>query len=191
MNDDLVSEILVPFNIVLVLTWDYFLQGQMLTLVEYLLLLYRALLPAPVWYRFFLNKEYGSLFSSLMTGLYLTFKLTSVVEKVYFNVHSLVFLLSLLLKFHCVASILSTTYFGILQVQCFITALRALSRKEIHYGAYATSEQVSSRICLELPFALTVCFEPTSNHRYSFQSIAYICNTWPNVCYSYQVINYW
>lgn len=56
----------------------------MLTLVEYLLLLYRALLPTPVWYRFFLNKEYGSLFSSLMTGLYLTFKLTSVVEKVRF-----------------------------------------------------------------------------------------------------------
>lgn len=54
----------------------------MLTVVEYTLLLYRALLPAPVWYRFFLNKEYGSLFSSLITGLYLTFKLTSVVEKV-------------------------------------------------------------------------------------------------------------
>ncbi|KAL3656001.1 hypothetical protein CASFOL_000397 [Castilleja foliolosa] len=82
-------------------------QDQMLTLVEYLLLLYRALLPALVWYRFFLNKEYGSLFSSLMTGLYLTFKLTSVVEK----------------------------------VQSFITALKALSRKDIHYGAYATSEQ--------------------------------------------------
>lgn len=58
----------------------------MLTLLEYLLLLYRALLPTPVWYRFFLNKEYGSLFSSLMTGLYLTFKLTSVVEKVRINV---------------------------------------------------------------------------------------------------------
>lgn len=57
----------------------------MLTLVEYLLLLYRALLPTPVWYRFFLNKEYGSLFSSLMTGLYLTFKLTSVVEKVRYS----------------------------------------------------------------------------------------------------------
>lgn len=85
-------------------------QGQMLTLVEYLLLLYRALLPAPVWYRFFLNKEYGSLFSSLMTGLYLTFKLTSVVEK----------------------------------VQSFISAIKALSRKEIHYGAYATSEQVNA-----------------------------------------------
>lgn len=55
----------------------------MLTLVEYLLLLYRALLPTPVWYRFFLNKEYGSFFSSLMTGLYLTFKLTSVIEKVF------------------------------------------------------------------------------------------------------------
>lgn len=54
----------------------------MLTLVEYLLLLYRVLLPTPVWYRFFLNKEYGSLFSSLITGLYLTFKLTSVLGKV-------------------------------------------------------------------------------------------------------------
>ncbi|CAL9123244.1 unnamed protein product [Musa textilis] len=61
---------------------NYRKQGQMLTLVEYFLLLYRALLPTPVWYRFFLNKEYGSLFSSLTTGLYLTFKLTSVVEKV-------------------------------------------------------------------------------------------------------------
>ncbi|PKI64912.1 hypothetical protein CRG98_014708 [Punica granatum] len=54
----------------------------MLTLVEYGLLLYRALLPTPVWYRFFLNKDYGSLFSSLTTGLYLTFKLTSVIDKV-------------------------------------------------------------------------------------------------------------
>ncbi|XP_024968775.1 E3 ubiquitin-protein ligase RNFT1-like isoform X1 [Cynara cardunculus var. scolymus] len=85
-------------------------QGQMLTLVEYLLLLYRVLLPAPVWYRFFLNKEYGSLFSSLMTGLYLTFKLTCVVEK----------------------------------VQSLISAIKALSRREIHYGAYATSEQVNA-----------------------------------------------
>ncbi|KAB2630389.1 RING finger and transmembrane domain-containing protein 2-like [Pyrus ussuriensis x Pyrus communis] len=89
---------------------NYRKQGQMLTLVEYLLLLYRALLPTPVWYRFFLNKEYGSLFSSLMTGLYLTFKLTSVVEK----------------------------------VQSFFAALKALSRKEVHYGAYATSEQVNA-----------------------------------------------
>ncbi|PKA58606.1 hypothetical protein AXF42_Ash008893 [Apostasia shenzhenica] len=83
-------------------------QGQMLTLVEYFLLLYRALLPAPVWYRFFLNKEYGSLFSSLTTGLYLTFKLTSIVEK----------------------------------VQSFVAALKALSCKEVHYGSYATAEQV-------------------------------------------------
>ncbi|KAJ0979176.1 hypothetical protein J5N97_014650 [Dioscorea zingiberensis] len=87
---------------------NYRKQGQMLTLVEYFLLLYRALLPTPVWYRFFLNKEYGSLFSSLTTGLYLTFKLTSVVEK----------------------------------VQSFITALKALSRKDVHYGSYATTEQV-------------------------------------------------
>ncbi|WJX67883.1 RING-type E3 ubiquitin transferase [Trifolium repens] len=58
-------------------------QAQMLTLVEYTLLLYR---------------------------LYLTFKLTSVVEK----------------------------------VQCFISALKALSRKEVHYGVYATAEQVTA-----------------------------------------------
>ncbi|XP_039001799.1 RING finger and transmembrane domain-containing protein 2-like isoform X3 [Hibiscus syriacus] len=89
---------------------NYRKQGQMLTLVEYMMILYRALLPTPVWYRFFLNKDYGSLFSSLMTGLYLTFKLTSVVEK----------------------------------VQSFLAALKALYRKEVHYGAYATSEQVNA-----------------------------------------------
>ncbi|KAK1353135.1 RING finger and transmembrane domain-containing protein 2-like [Heracleum sosnowskyi] len=89
---------------------NYRRQGQMLTLVEYMVLLYRALLPTPVWYCFFLNKEYGSLFSSLTTGLYLTFKLTSIVQK----------------------------------VQLFFAALRALSRKEVHYGSYATSEQVNA-----------------------------------------------
>ncbi|KAL0347601.1 UNVERIFIED_CONTAM: hypothetical protein Scaly_1776100, partial [Sesamum calycinum] len=114
VNDTLVRQAAMVFKCVLLMCYknsrgrNYRRQGQLLTLVEYLLLLYRVLLPAPVWYRFFLNKEYGSLFSSLMTGLYLTFKLTSVVEK----------------------------------VQSFITALRALSRKDIHYGAYATSEQV-------------------------------------------------
>ncbi|PIN05668.1 putative E3 ubiquitin ligase [Handroanthus impetiginosus] len=114
VNDTLVRQAAMVFKCMLLMYYknsrgrNYRRQGQMLTLVEYLLLLYRALLPAPVWYRFFLNKEYGSLFSSLMTGLYLTFKLTSVVEK----------------------------------VQSFISALKALSRKDIHYGAYATSEQV-------------------------------------------------
>lgn len=87
---------------------NYRKQGQMLTLVEYILLLYRALLPTPVWYRFFLNKDYGSLFSSLTTGLYLTFKLTSIVEK----------------------------------VQSFFAALKALSRKEVQYGSYASMEEV-------------------------------------------------
>ncbi|KAK2422827.1 E3 ubiquitin-protein ligase RNFT1 [Trifolium repens] len=50
----------------------------------------------------------------LTTGLYLTFKLTSVVEK----------------------------------VQCFISALKALSRKEVHYGVYATAEQVTAADCV-------------------------------------------
>ncbi|XP_057477478.1 uncharacterized protein LOC130765151 [Actinidia eriantha] len=116
VNDTLVRQIAMVLKCMLLIYYknsrgrNYRKQGQMLTLVEYLLLLYRALLPAPVWYRFFLNKEYGSLFSSLMTGLYLTFKLTSVVEK----------------------------------VQSFFASLKAFSRKEIHYGAYATSEQVSA-----------------------------------------------
>ncbi|CAA2995343.1 RING finger and transmembrane domain-containing 2-like isoform X1 [Olea europaea subsp. europaea] len=116
VNDTLVRQAGMIFKCFLLLHYknsrgrNYRRQGQMLTLVEYLLLLYRALLPAPVWYRFFLNKDYGSLFSSLMTGLYLTFKLTSIVEK----------------------------------VQSFFTALKALSCKDIHYGAYATSEQVNA-----------------------------------------------
>jgi E3 ubiquitin-protein ligase RNFT1 len=106
----------------------------MLTLVEYFLLLYRALLPAPVWYRFFLNKEYGSLFSSLTTGLYLTFKLTSVVEKVIY------------LPLYNFSSdtewMPSNTQLFAWQIQSFFTSLRALSHKDFHYGSYATSEQV-------------------------------------------------
>ncbi|KAD2805296.1 hypothetical protein E3N88_38673 [Mikania micrantha] len=114
VNDTMVRQAAMAVKLVLLMYYrngkgHYFRrQGQMLTLVEYALLLYRAFLPAPVWYRFFLNKEYGSLFSSLTTGLYLTFKLTSIVEK----------------------------------VGSFWTALKALSRKEVHYGSYATSEQV-------------------------------------------------
>ncbi|KAG8053349.1 hypothetical protein GUJ93_ZPchr0001g32079 [Zizania palustris] len=88
VNDTMVRQTAMIIKCVLLMYYknskgrSYRRQGQMLTVVEYFLLLYRALLPTPVWYRFFLNKEYGSLFSSLTTGLYLTFKLTSVVEKV-------------------------------------------------------------------------------------------------------------
>ncbi|KAK3022373.1 hypothetical protein RJ639_047347 [Escallonia herrerae] len=116
VNDTMVRQAAMAFKLVLLLYYkngrghNFRRQGQILTLVEYTLLLYRALLPAPVWYRFFLNKEYGSLFSSLTTGLYLTFKLTSVVQK----------------------------------VQSFVAALKALSRKEVHYGSYATSEEVNA-----------------------------------------------
>ncbi|XP_076948470.1 uncharacterized protein LOC143620731 [Bidens hawaiensis] len=88
VNDTMVRQAAMAFKLVLLVYYkngrghSYRRQGQILTLVEYTLLLYRAFLPAPVWYRFFLNKEYGSLFSSLTTGLYLTLKLTSVVEKI-------------------------------------------------------------------------------------------------------------
>uniref|UniRef100_A0A5B6Z7G9 Putative RING finger and transmembrane domain-containing protein 1-like n=1 Tax=Davidia involucrata TaxID=16924 RepID=A0A5B6Z7G9_DAVIN len=116
VNDIMVRQAAMVFKCLLLMYYknsrgkNYRKQGQLLTLAEYMSLLYRALLPTPVWYRFFLNKEYGSLFSSLITGLYLTFKLTSVVEK----------------------------------VQLFFAALRALLRKEVHYGSYATSEQVNA-----------------------------------------------
>ncbi|XP_045828353.1 E3 ubiquitin-protein ligase RNFT1-like [Trifolium pratense] len=116
VNDILMRQVAMAFKCILLIYYkkgkghNFRRQAQMLTLVEYTLLLYRALLPTPVWYRFFLNREYGSLFSSLTTGLYLTFKLTSVVEK----------------------------------VQCFISAVKALSRKEVHYGVYATAEQVTA-----------------------------------------------
>ncbi|KAL7108588.1 hypothetical protein ACP275_06G121600 [Erythranthe tilingii] len=114
VNDTMVRQASMVLKLVVMMYYkngrghNFRRQGQMLTLVEYTTLLYRALLPTPVWYRFFLNKEYGSLFSSLTTGLYLTFKLTSIVDK----------------------------------VQSFVASLRALSRKEIHYGSYATPEQV-------------------------------------------------
>ncbi|KAJ7965175.1 RING finger and transmembrane domain-containing protein [Quillaja saponaria] len=115
VNDTMVRQAAMAFKCLLLIYYkngrghNFRRQGQILTLVEYSLLLYRALLPTPVWYRFFLNKDYGGLFSSLTTGLYLTFKLTTVVEK----------------------------------VQCFFSALKALSRKEIHYGVCATLEQVN------------------------------------------------
>ncbi|KAH0750808.1 hypothetical protein KY290_030040 [Solanum tuberosum] len=113
VNDTMVRQAAMTLKLVLLMVYkngrghNFRRQGQLLTLVEYMLLLYRALLPTPVWYRFFLNKDYGSLFSSLITGLYLTFKLTSIVEK----------------------------------VRSFLTALKALSIKEIHYGSHATPEQ--------------------------------------------------
>ncbi|KAL2540005.1 RING/U-box superfamily protein [Abeliophyllum distichum] len=116
VNDTMVRQAAMVLKLVLLMYYrngrghNFRRQGQMLTLVEYTLLLYRAFLPTPVWYRFFLNKENGSLFSSLTTGLYLTFKLTSIVEK----------------------------------VQFFFAALKALSRKEVNYGSYATSEQVNA-----------------------------------------------
>ncbi|KAL8149369.1 uncharacterized protein LOC141708706 [Apium graveolens] len=115
VNDTMVRQAAMAFKLILLMYYrngrahDFRRQSQLLTLVEYTLLLYRTLLPTPVWYRFFLNKDYGSLFSSLTTGLYLTFKLTSVVEK----------------------------------VRSFFSALKALSRKEMHYGSYATPEQVN------------------------------------------------
>ncbi|KAG9155117.1 hypothetical protein Leryth_011099 [Lithospermum erythrorhizon] len=87
VNDTMVRQVAMAIKLILLMYYrngrghNFRRQGQMLTLVEYTLLLYRALLPTPVWYRFFLNMEYGSIFSSLITGLYITFKLTTSVEK--------------------------------------------------------------------------------------------------------------
>lgn len=116
VNDSMARQAAMVFKCLLLMYYknsgghNYRMQGQMLTLVEYTLLLYRTLLPTPVWYRFFLNKEYGSIFSSVTAGLYLTFKLTSVIQK----------------------------------VRLVFAALRALSRKELHYGLSASTEEVTA-----------------------------------------------
>lgn len=116
VNDSMARQAAMVFKCILLMYYkntgghNYRKQGQMLTLVEYTLLLYRTLLPTPVWYRFFLNKEYGSIFSSVTAGLYLTFKLTSVIQK----------------------------------IRLVLAALRVLSRKEVHYGSSASTEQVSA-----------------------------------------------
>ncbi|KAI7742979.1 hypothetical protein M8C21_021732 [Ambrosia artemisiifolia] len=88
VNDSMARQAAMAFKCLLLMHYkntgghNYRKQGQMLTLVEYTLLLYRTLLPTPVWYQFFLNKDDGSIFSSVTTGLYLTFKFTSVIQKV-------------------------------------------------------------------------------------------------------------
>ncbi|KAI7730872.1 hypothetical protein M8C21_024758, partial [Ambrosia artemisiifolia] len=88
VNDSMARQTAMAFKCLLLMHYkntgghNYRKQGQMLTLVEYTLLLYRTLLPTPVWYQFFLNKDDGSIFSSVTTGLYLTFKFTSVIQKV-------------------------------------------------------------------------------------------------------------
>ncbi|KAI3676337.1 hypothetical protein L1987_85943 [Smallanthus sonchifolius] len=116
VNDSMARQAAMVFKCVLLMYYkntgghNYRKQGQMLTLVEYMLLLYRTLLPTPVWYQFFLDKEYGGIFSSVTTGLYLTFKLTSVIQK----------------------------------ARLLFAALRALSRKELHYGSSASAEQVTA-----------------------------------------------
>ncbi|KAJ1387514.1 hypothetical protein SESBI_39918 [Sesbania bispinosa] len=113
VNDALMRQAAMAFKCLLLIYYknrggqNFGQQGQMLTLVEYTLLLYRALLPTPVWCRFLLNKDSGSLFSSVTTVLYVTLKLIFVVDKVH----------------------------------CFLRSLKALSKKEVHYGVYATMEQ--------------------------------------------------
>nr|GEV62576.1 RING finger and transmembrane domain-containing protein 2 [Tanacetum cinerariifolium] len=44
----------------------------------------------------------------------------------------------------CLAACASLLISIVEKVQSFIYAIKALSRKEIHYGAYATSEQVKA-----------------------------------------------
>ncbi|XP_051138289.1 uncharacterized protein LOC127256357 [Andrographis paniculata] len=116
LNDIMVRQAGMIFKLVLLMFYkngraqDFRRRGQMLTLVEYILLLHRTVLPTPLWYRFFLNQNYGSFFSSVTAGLYLTFKLASIVEK----------------------------------VKSLVAAVKALSRKEVPYGAYATQEQVNN-----------------------------------------------
>jgi len=54
-------------------------QGHLLTAVEHASLLYRCVLPVPVWASFFLAGH--DLFASLTTGLYLSFKLAAAWDR--------------------------------------------------------------------------------------------------------------
>lgn len=44
-----------------------------------------------------------------------------------------------------------------LQVQTFLAAIRALSRREVQYGSYATSEEVSARLILRVYYGSWFC----------------------------------
>ncbi|OIV96887.1 hypothetical protein TanjilG_00469 [Lupinus angustifolius] len=88
VNDTLVRQAAMALKCMLLISFkncrrnNFLWQGKMLTLVEHTLLLYRSLLPISVWNTFFMNKDYGTLFSLVMIGLYLTFKLSYALEKV-------------------------------------------------------------------------------------------------------------
>eukprot|EP01098_Paradermamoeba_levis_P015419 TRINITY_DN7839_c0_g1_i1.p1 TRINITY_DN7839_c0_g1~~TRINITY_DN7839_c0_g1_i1.p1 ORF type:complete len:307 (-),score=73.23 TRINITY_DN7839_c0_g1_i1:236-1156(-) len=56
-------------------------QTQLYSLVEFASLLYRSVLPIPVWFSFFMQEDYG-VFSNLVAGMYVTFKFTNVWAKV-------------------------------------------------------------------------------------------------------------
>ncbi|WIA13637.1 hypothetical protein OEZ86_006897 [Tetradesmus obliquus] len=49
-------------------------QARLLTLVEYVLAVYRALVPIPVWYTYLVTCTLNGVLSSLLAGFYLTFK---------------------------------------------------------------------------------------------------------------------
>ncbi|KAF6258412.1 hypothetical protein COO60DRAFT_1127976 [Scenedesmus sp. NREL 46B-D3] len=49
-------------------------QARLLTLVEYVVTVYRALVPIPVWYTYLLTCTLNGVLSSLLAGFYLTFK---------------------------------------------------------------------------------------------------------------------
>jgi hypothetical protein len=77
VNDTMVRQVAMILKCLLLIYFknsgchNYRKQGQMLTLIEYTLLFYRALLPTPVWYSFFLNKE------NINGRIYLILKFTS------------------------------------------------------------------------------------------------------------------
>lgn len=79
----------------------------------------------------------------------------------------------------------------ICQVQSFLTALRALSHKDFHYGSHATSEQVANMffVCHEMPgFVLRHALHTgcSNTHVYCFGlylTISCVCSG--NCCWRY------
>lgn len=56
-------------------------QGLVLTAIEHVTLLYRAILPASIWYKFYVREQGGHFFASVVAGIYLSLKITAAAER--------------------------------------------------------------------------------------------------------------
>eukprot|EP00873_Tetraselmis_striata_P041170 jgi/Tetstr1/461434/TSEL_006543.t1 len=56
-------------------------QAQILTMLEYFMLVYRALLPCGTWYTYFLSRDLSPYMASAVTGMYVSFKVQMLWDR--------------------------------------------------------------------------------------------------------------